>query len=608
MKLITVWPDEMTMLRTEMGNLYETILSKDLVANSYLPRYEELSELISQKIKNESEEFVSPVLLRKLFYYELGDKSATFNKEFLDACYRFISDGECNRVEYLGSDVQAHQSSVSYPLDKDRQSKEAHIRKRPIKAVILSVLAVFALTVWGGSSIWMRNEAQGPIFDAIAVMPFEYLSSSPDREYLADGMTDALISRLGQIDNIKVIARTSVMQYKGEVKAPAEIGNELGVSALVEASVFSTEDSLKVTISLVEVARGSVVWTNSFTRSHREVLALQNQAAYMIAEKIQVEMSLEEENTLMESQEVDPEAYRLYRLGYFYFDKSKWKEAERYFEKTVKQDPKFAGGYAGLAHAKFQQVFESGHLGVEVRVLAERALSIDKNQPQALIILGLYENFQHWDWDEAERIYKKVLETNPNNREAYLELAYLYSRTNRLDSAVEAARNAYELDPRLRRTQETLVTSYGSNGMYEEALGIIQQWLAMDPEDVIAYHYWGIIAAGVGEVDAAYQAFRKATELTGRMSVSASAFYRKQGYTELYEEKHAKIQQDASSSTKALFYSANGDIEQGLYWLEKDIEENEFRRFSLNWYYKNLKDEPRYRTLLKEANLEKFYY
>ena len=145
-------------------------------------------------------------------------------------------------------------------------------------------------------------------FNSIAVLPAESIGSDPDHDYLADAMTDALITRLGQIKNLKVIAKTSVSLYKNESKTSAEIGEELGVTALVETSVLSTGDSLRITANLVEAATGSILWTDSYTRAFREVLALQNQVAYVIASKIQVAMSPDEEKRLKEKSVVDPES------------------------------------------------------------------------------------------------------------------------------------------------------------------------------------------------------------------------------------------------------------------------------------------------------------
>ena len=250
---------------------------------------------------------------------------------------------------------------------------------------------------------------------------------------------------------------------------------------------------------------------------------------------------------------------------------------------------------------KFQQIWFQRTIEAEIKELAEEALSLDEDQQEALVVLGLYENFQNWDWDEAERMYKKALESNPNNREAYLELAYLYMRTLRVEQALIEAQKAYELDPLLRRTQQVLIDAYGLNDREEEAMELLREWGILDSENPTIYHYRGIYEAKNGRIEEAYESFTKFTELTGQISASAGVFYWRNGYTDLYESKLQQIESNGDMADKALFYSATGDPEKGVFWLEKDLEQNPLRRLSLYWYHGNLKDEPGFRNLVREA-------
>jgi TolB-like protein/Tfp pilus assembly protein PilF/predicted Ser/Thr protein kinase len=296
-----------------------------------------------------------------------------------------------------------------------------------------------------------------PRIESLAVLPLENLSRDPEQEYFADGMTEALIADLAQISALRVISRTSVMQYKGVRKPLPEIARELYVDAVVEGSVQRAGDRVRITAQLIHAPTDKHLWAQSYERDLRDVLALQSEVARTIAAGIKVKLTAQEEDALAASAAVRPEAYEAYLQGKFYFrrherEKGRIDTAIQMFDRATTLDPQFALAHAALADAYVTKFFsqDPNPAWEEKAYLAiEKALALQPNLAEAYVARGdlawtLRNRFPH---ERAIADYRRALELNPNLTDAHFALGSLYLHVGLLDESLEELNRALALDP-----------------------------------------------------------------------------------------------------------------------------------------------------------------
>jgi TolB-like protein len=223
--------------------------------------------------------------------------------------------------------------------------------------VVLGSVLVLALAGVGVAG-WLLaggEAARGPgPIRSIAVLPLDNISGDPEQDYFTDGMTEALIADLGKIASLRVISRTSIMQYRGVHRPLPEIGRELNVDAIIEGSVIRADDGVRITAQLIDARTDHHLWAESYQRELEDVLALQKEIARAIAEEVHAKLTPEEEALLRETRRVDPAAYEMYLRGRSAYDEGSpaaLKTAVRYFEEAARVDPNFAAPHAGIADA-----------------------------------------------------------------------------------------------------------------------------------------------------------------------------------------------------------------------------------------------------------------
>ena len=300
-----------------------------------------------------------------------------------------------------------------------------------------------------------REGAQARI-RSLAVLPLLNLSGDPSQEYLADGITEALIARLAGIHDLRVISHTSVMRFKNPQISVPEIAKSLGgVDAIVEGSVVREGSHINVRIQLIRAATDEHFWSQTYDREMRDALTLESELAQSIAEKISVTLTGQEQQRLTGVRPVAPEVYENYLKGRFALNqantKASFEESIGDFDAAVKQDPSFAPAYLGLAEAYFElgTVFvgaSPAETRPKVIANARKALELDPDSADAH---GLWADIlrSEWDWGQAETEYRRALELAPNSASANAEYALWLSCQGRSDEAIAWVRRARELDP-----------------------------------------------------------------------------------------------------------------------------------------------------------------
>jgi TolB-like protein/Flp pilus assembly protein TadD len=464
------------------------------------------------------------------------------------------------------------------------------------------------------------NVAQ-PKIGSLAVLPLKNLSADPTQEYLGDGMTDALIDRLSRMHDLRVISRTSVMQFKNPRLSVPEIARMLHVDAIVEGSVLRQDNRIRVTAQLIRGATDEHFWSETYDRELRDVFAVQSELAQSIAEKIQVTVTGEEHVRLTAARPVPPEVYESYLKGCFAFNQSNSRaaveESIAYFEHAIKMDPTFAPAYVGLAAA-------SNSLGTvfigappedtrpKVISAARKALELDPDIAEAHVLLANVLQEQ-WHWADAEAQYKRALELSPNDAHAHAGLALWLLTQGRKDEALAWAKRGRALDP-LAVSGERIAWILFQSHRYDEAIRELRSVLAVQPEDANALSTLGFTLVANNQPADAVPVLEKSISVshgspaaTGVLIRAYSHGGRRQDALRLLAELHQR--RKAGYVPAGAFVNAYlglGENEQVFAWLEQAFKEqsNILQFLKVHPYFDPIRGDPRFAGLLRRTGLE----
>jgi eukaryotic-like serine/threonine-protein kinase len=369
-------------------------------------------------------------------------------------------------------------------------------------AVLTTLFTVAALLVAFKTGDWrdrLLGRAGQPQISSLAVLPLANLSRDPEQEYFASGMTDELITNLGKISALRVISRSSVMQYEGHPKPVPQIAKELNVDAVVEGSVLRSGNRVRISAQLVQANPEKNLWTESYERDLSDVLALQREVAQAIAEEVQIELSPQETSRLQAARAVKPDAYEAYLKGRYFWNKRDREGVAKglqYFEQAVKLEPNYGLAYAGMADSYMILV---GNYWVSPReafpkakAMALKAVEIDDSISEAHTSLAQTMELE-WDWNGAEREYKRALALNPGYATAHQWFSFFLSRMARHERAIMEAKRAAELDPLSPVMSLRLAQAFYLARRYEEAKQALQKTLEVSPDFFFARHLLGVV-------------------------------------------------------------------------------------------------------------------
>jgi pentatricopeptide repeat protein len=536
--------------------------------------------------------------------------------------YRFMGCLSNLRPAVLSS--PAEESNASPVREFSRPDLSAPV-VLPAPAQLLSIrwrllltaaaaLALFstALVLYRGSSA--RRTSQ-PRIKSLAVLPLKNLSADPTQEYLADGMTEALIGRLAGIHDLRVISRTSVMQYKDTKEALPEIAKTLGVDAIVEGSVIRDGNRIRVHAQLIRAATDEHFWSEAYDRELRDVLTLQSDVAQSIAQKVEVTITGEERARLTAARPVSPEVYENYLKGRSILDKSYSRsgleESIGYFEEATKRDATFAPAYVGLANAydRLGTIF-IGTPPSEVRPkvvnAARKALELDPGLAEAHVLLaGVYQ--EEWRWSDAEAEYKRALDLKPNDAAAHVGFAHWLLCQGRTQEALTWTARGRELDP-----LEVSGTSVGETlffaRRYDEAIHELRSVLAVQGDSASALWYLGFSLIANGQPHDAIPVLEKAASITNRspgvigvlIRAYAHAGRRKDALRLLDELKQRGQKGYVPAGAFVNAYLGLEDREQAFAWLEHAYQEqsNILQFLKVHPFFDPVRDDPRFNDLL----------
>jgi len=390
----------------------------------------------------------------------------------------------------------------------------------------LAVVMAVVLAVKVGSSLnlgsrWKELFTSARTYHSIAVLPLQSLSTDPNQEYFADGITDEIITNFAQAGDLRVISRTSAMRYKGSGKSAPQIGKELGVDALVEGTVERVGTRVRVRIQLIDAARDRHLWANIYDRELSDVLILESSVAHDIVEEARGEM--EQRGALQKATApgvVKPQAYEAYLQGRYFWNKRSSDALSKsidFFQEAVALDPKLAVAYAGLADS--YSILGSDVLPVAVaqgkaRAAATKAIALDPSLAESHAAMAMVAFYYDWDWKKADGEFQTALRLNPNYATAHQWYSYYLSAMERFPEAMIEAQRARELDPLSLSINTTLANEYLSNQQYDQAAAIDQRVLEIDPNFVPAHRSMAKIYEGKQMWPEAIEELKKTVDLS----------------------------------------------------------------------------------------------
>jgi TolB-like protein/Flp pilus assembly protein TadD len=531
----------------------------------------------------------------------------------------------------LGS-VYAYTTELDAWRDKRARSAATEAPDvRPVSEVVrlgarARAAAVFAALALAVGLIWFVRErtARQPVsayggIHSLVVLPLENFSGNPEQDYLSDGMTEALIGRLSTIHGLRVISRTSAMQFKGMRKSVPAIGKELNVDAVIEGSVLRSGNKIRISVQFIRADTDEHLWSSTYDRELQDVLALQSDVTQGIARQIESAVTGLQRGSLTAPHTVAPEAYESYLKGSFALNKNTsvgLKEAIAHFQDAINRDSTFAPAYAGLASAynELGTVFRGASpLETRPKVLAaaRKGLELDPELVEARVLLANALQ-KDWSWAEAEAEYRRAIELSPSNARAHAGLADWLLCQGRTAEALSSARLAQELDPLALHGIQIGWILYQAR-RYDEAIQELRTVLAVEPDNPSAVWFLGFGLIGAERYDEAIATLERAASLSDRSSAVlgvlvrayASAGRRREALRVL-DELHRRRQRGYVPAGAFLnAYLGLGDKEEAFAWLERAAEErsNIVQFLKIHPFFDSLRGDPRFAEFLRRANL-----
>ncbi len=522
--------------------------------------------------------------------------------------YRFIAPLR-EGVEPQPSEKATQARPAFQPSSPD----QPEIRRAILLGLALAVALLLSFLFWKPG--W--RAAPNPIV-SLAVLPLENLSRDSDQDYFADGMTDALTTDLGKISALRVISRTSVMQYKGTKRPLQEIARELKVDAILEGTVARSGNRVRVTANLVQTFPERHLWAESYDSEIGDVLTVQATVAQAIAHEIQVKLTPQERKMLAGARRVNSEAFDLCLRGSYAIatgTAEALEQAVAYFQRAIQEDPTYAPAYTGLAFSYATWVPGRAplrELMPKAKQAALKAIELDDTLAGAHTALAFVELTYDWNWTGAEKEYKRAIELNPNYAAAHARYARELLVLGRREEALVEARRAVDIEPFSFYTDYS-VWVFILARRYDLALERTLETVQARPNWVWGHYALAQIYEQTGKTDDAVQEFLKVDELFGTdpewIGPLKEAFARSgaRGYWIRTLERYRKSAKSryVSPGMVAAVCARVGDKQCAFEWLEKGFEERDDLLINLKVepIFDSLHSDPRFQDIVRRVGL-----
>ncbi len=449
-------------------------------------------------------------------------------------------------------------------------------------------IGVYQVSDFGQKADRLPPAKGAPPKDRVAVLPFVNISSDPSDEYFADGMTEEVISAVSKVQGLRVIARTSVMRFKGASKPIGEIGKELNVGSVLEGSVRKAGDKIRITVQLVETSTEEPRWSREYDRQLEDVFAIQSDIAEKVAQALETQVLSGISRPAEMKATTSPQAYIQYLRGRQFWNKrtqDDLKKAIEYFEGALKIDENYAMAYSGLADAyaalALLEFMAPAEAYPKAKTAVEKSLSLDPNLAEAHTSLGLVKFQYDWDWRGAEQEFTKAIRLNPSYALAHHFFADYLKAMGRFDEALGEIGKAQELDPLSLAISAGVGHVLYLSRQYDKAIEQYKKAVELDPNFMQTHVWFGRPYLEKGMYEEAIAELETGVKLSGGSTLAiamlghglASAGRREQALEILEKLKGRSKQQYVPSYWIAVVYNGLKDTGLVIEWLRKAFDE-----------------------------------
>ncbi len=554
----------------------------------------------------------------------LGDSAETprFVETVARRGYRFLAEVHAERPTEAAesprpgsSSADESRSAAPPPGEKSESQERSTISWKGLLVALLIVTAIVA--TWKGFQHKMQQTTR---IHSLAVLPLESLSNDPSQDYFADGMTDELISDLGQISALRVISRTSAMTYKHAQKPLPEIAHELNVDAVVEGTVLRSGDRVRITAQLIDGATDKHLWSQSYEGDLRNTLALQSEVARAIAAQIQIKLNPQEQAELKNARTVNPQAYESYLKGRFFWNKrtaESLKVALAYFNQAIDEDPNYAQAYSGLADTYAllgdwqYAVMTTNEALPKAKSAARKALELDDALGEAHNSLAFVLDGFDWDFEAGGKEFRRAIELNPGYATAHHWFAWHLCLLGRYEDAIVEMKKAENLDPLSLVINTDLAEILVLARKYDEAILQSRKALEMDPNFALAHNHLGQAYIQKHLYPEAIAELKKAVELShgnptciaNLARVNAAAGNKSEALMLLNDLKKRSSPGFSHGTEIAIIYASLGNLDQAMTWLGKAYAERFNPGVLLRPGFDPLRADPRFKAMLRSVGM-----
>ena len=548
--------------------------------------------------------------------YELITGELPFRGEYEQAIIYSILNEQPPELEQIKT-----KNAVLYKIIKKCLSKEQSDRYNDFGEIITD-LKIETSATYPENIQPEKSKSLNKI--RLAVLPFSNISPSPEDEYFADGLTEEMISTLSKINDLRVIARTSVMQYKVISKSISEIGSDLNVANVLQGSIRKSKNKLRISIQLIDTQSEEMLWSEKYDRNLGDIFEIQSDIAKKVTDALKVNFLNYDEKKIRKNSTKNSEAYNLYLQGRFFWNKRTEADLIRsieYFEKSIEKDPNFALSYAALADAYIifgdYNYLTTTKAFPKAREAAEKALQLSPDLVQAHTSLACVKAVFDWDWLGAEAHFKKALHSNTDYATSFQWYAINFLVPHRrFDEAIDNMHSAREMDPLSLIISTTTGLVYYFAGDYEIAIENFEKTVEFDPNFPVVYYFAAWTYAQTGQYTKALKAMNTAIKILGdsiALKSELGLIHAMAGevgealkiYKQVKESGTKNITTSYAMYSIAAFYAQLFKNDLAIEWLEKAFNEKCYRLIYLatDPWFESIRPDKRVQKLIEKIDL-----
>jgi TolB-like protein/Flp pilus assembly protein TadD len=488
-------------------------------------------------------------------------------------------------------------------------------QRRTIALAIAVILLVIASV---GAFVYLRGARTG--IDSIAVLPLENRSNDPDADYISDGVTESINNSLARLPSLRVIPHSVASHYRGKAMDVQKVGDELRVQAVLTGDVRQRGDDLTIDVELDDVRDGKQLWGERYNRKLADLLAVQNEIAREVSQRLRSQLSAEDQQKLTKGSTGNPEAYRLYLKGKYYtnkLSKDGFGKGIDYFNQAIALDPNYGLAYSGLAYNYINQddwFMAPSEAGPKAREAARKALTIDDSDAGAHLSLAIETHWYEWNWAAAESEFKRAIELNPSNSEALGYYSWFLAPMGRKDEALAQAKRSLQADPLSSMANLFVGSVLVFNRQWDPAIAQLRSAIELEPNFWFVRCFLGRAYEQKGRLPEAIAEFQRALELEKDNPETWSSLglayalsgNRVDAQKILDHLKELSAHSWVAPYNVAVIYAGLGEKDQAFAWLDRAYNDRSYylaEYLTTDARMDSLRSDPRFAELRRRVGL-----